>query len=100
VRRGKAVEEQQIRAAHPRPPAYSHHARYQAAGDERREHHVVWIVGPPGAGKTTLAAIYLEEAGAPAIWYQIDPGDSDPATFYLFLKQAIRQRDYRPGRDA
>ena len=42
-----------------------------------------------GAGKTTLAASYLEEAGVPAIWHQIDPGDSDPATFFYYLKQAI-----------
>jgi LuxR family maltose regulon positive regulatory protein len=66
--------------------------------DERREYPAVWIVGPPGAGKTTLAASYLEESGVPAIWYQIDPGDSDPASFFYYLKQAVEQAGLRKSK--
>lgn len=49
---------------------------------------VIWIKGPPGAGKTSLVASYLEECKRPAIWYQIDSGDSDLATFFYFMKLA------------
>lgn len=57
--------------------------------DKKREHPVVWVTGPPGAGKTTLVASYLEATSASAAWYLLDNGDSDPATFFYYLAQAV-----------
>jgi len=48
----------------------------------------VWIAGPPGMGKTTLVATYLESRAVPCVWLQLDSGDADPATFAHFLGAA------------
>jgi ATP/maltotriose-dependent transcriptional regulator MalT/DNA-binding SARP family transcriptional activator len=53
--------------------------------DEARRHPLIWVAAPPGAGKTTLVASYLESRKLPGIWYQVDSGDSDPATFFYYL---------------
>lgn len=53
--------------------------------DERLRHPVLWVEGPPGAGKTALVASYVESRRLRAVWYQIDPGDSDVSTFFYFL---------------
>jgi DNA-binding SARP family transcriptional activator len=52
---------------------------------------LVWVSAAPGAGKTSLAASYCESSGARALWYQVDAGDADPATFFHFMRQVAAQ---------
>ena len=48
------------------------------------------VVGPPGAGKTTLIASWLDAGKLKGIWYQIDSGDTDTATFFHYLGLAAK----------
>ena len=56
----------------------------------RREQPFIWVAGPPGAGKTTLIGSYLEARHSPYLWYQIDSGDSDPATLFFYLGELVK----------
>src|SRR5690242_7465941 len=49
---------------------------------------VAWISGPPGAGKTTGVATYVEARGTKPLWYEVNHGDSDPATLFYYLRLA------------
>ena len=59
--------------------------RLFAALDAARKKSVIWVTGPPGCGKTTLAVSYLERTKLPSLWYQIDEGDADVASFFYHL---------------
>ena len=69
--------------------------------DTSRKRPLIWIAGPPGCGKTTAVINYLDSRNLPCLWYQVDPGDADPATFFYYLglaaqKAAPRKRNPLP----
>ncbi len=58
--------------------------------DEIRSCPLVWISAPAGTGKTTLTASYIESRNHRSLWYQVDEGDADMATFFHYLGQAVK----------
>ncbi|MEA3385269.1 MAG: BTAD domain-containing putative transcriptional regulator [Thermodesulfobacteriota bacterium] len=69
--------------------------------DQLRKQPVIWVTGPPGCGKTTLISSYVEDSDIPCLWYQIDEGDADPATFFYYMglaanTTALQERETLP----
>ncbi len=52
---------------------------------------ITWINGPAGSGKTTLIASYLDASNLPCLWYQLDEGDGDIASFFYYLGLAAQK---------
>ncbi len=55
----------------------------------RREGRLALISAPPGFGKTTLAASWLQQWAFPAAWVSLDFQDNDPARFLFYLRAAL-----------
>lgn len=51
---------------------------------------LVWIAGPPGSGKTTLMASWLEHTTRPAVWCRLDTDTLDADVLLRELAAAIR----------
>jgi LuxR family maltose regulon positive regulatory protein len=59
--------------------------------DQRLEQLAIWVMGPPGCGKTILVSSYIDQRRLPCLWYQIDEGDADPATLFYYLGLALKK---------
>ena len=67
--------------------------RVRAALDEAIEPAICWITGPAGTGKTTAIAEYLQTKQNHSVWYRVDKGDEDVATFFNYLTQCIKKKN-------
>jgi LuxR family maltose regulon positive regulatory protein len=74
--------------------------RLHALLDEAAARPIVWLGAQPGAGKTTLVADYLQARKRGGIWYQVDGGDADPASFIYHLGLAEQAYAARKDGDA
>lgn len=66
--------------------------------DRARRRPVIWLSGPLGAGKTTLVTSYLAARGVTTLWYHVDEGDEDVATFFYYLSLGTKRLSRRRKR--
>ncbi len=107
----KPVPHALAKITRPQPEQVLARTRLLRRLDQARK--IIWVVAPPGAGKTTLVADYIARRKLACLWYQIDEGDVDIAAFFHYLglaakKAAPRKRkplphftpEYRAGLNA
>lgn len=64
--------------------------------DEARKGSLAWVTAPAGSGKTSLLASWARARSLPVLWYQLDEGDNDLATFFHYLNLAAGGRRRLP----
>jgi ATP/maltotriose-dependent transcriptional regulator MalT len=59
--------------------------------DKKEHYQATWVSAMAGSGKTTLVASHLNNNNFPCLWYQMDEGDGDIATFFYYLGLAAKK---------
>lgn len=62
---------------------------YKLIGDNSNA-PVKWISSPGGYGKTTLISAFIDKRNATHLWYKVDAGDRDIASFFYHLGLAVK----------
>jgi LuxR family maltose regulon positive regulatory protein len=57
--------------------------------DGLTERQCTWLVAPGGYGKSYLMQSYVKRDQRPAIWYNLDEGDSDIVTFFADFSESL-----------
>ncbi|MBI1731703.1 MAG: hypothetical protein HYR49_02905 [Gammaproteobacteria bacterium] len=65
--------------------------------DRALDRTAVWVMGPPGSGKTCLVSSYLRARGLRDHWYQVNDSDADIATFFFYMRLAVPRVTPRRG---
>jgi len=63
--------------------------------DRLRSRPILWVSGPPGSGKTSLIASYIDVRKLSCLWYQVNETDSDIASFFFYLVLAAKKASPR-----
>ena len=84
------------RAASRRTPARSRQivrrARVVKAIDHALRNGICWIAAPAGYGKTTAMLDYLQKKPTAHLWYRVDEGDQDVASFFHHIGNLLPAR--------
>lgn len=67
----------------PRVNNLHQHNRLNKLLSSALNHPVIWVTSPAGAGKTSYVTSYIHKKKLDMVWYQLDEGDTDIASFLL-----------------
>ena len=59
--------------------------------DSHSGYPATWLNAPAGSGKTCVIASYVETRQVPCLWYRVDEGDADVATFFYYMGLAAKR---------